>query len=159
MRQLLLLRHAEAEPAAPGGADALRPLTEHGRDEAAQAADCLGSAGLRIDALLVSGARRTEETAAIVVGRLGLRVPVERQTALYLAAPWGLLQALCRCDDRLRTVLLIGHNPGISEFARQLIDGDETVSLRTAGLCQIVLPSIPWRELGPAMARTFAILR
>jgi phosphohistidine phosphatase len=107
----------------------------------------------------VSSARRTVETARILTARLGLKVPIETREALYLAAPAGLLETLCHCGEQLRTVLLVGHNPGISEFACQLIDSDHTVSLTTAGLCQIVLPGIPWRALGPGMARTFAILR
>jgi phosphohistidine phosphatase len=159
MKQLLLLRHAEAQLAVPGGSDAERVLTDEGTLEALQAAQCLRTADVRLDAVLVSDARRTLQTAQILTNHLKLRIAADPQAALYLAAPQTLLQALRQCNEQHRTVLLIGHNPGISELAQLLTGSDAPLTLRTAGLCQIVLPAKPWKDLEPAAARTFAILR
>ena len=58
MKQLILLRHAEAQSQRPGLADFDRALTDHGRTQALDAADCLHRLAVRIDALLASPALR-----------------------------------------------------------------------------------------------------
>ena len=59
MHRLILMRHAEAETAAPSGGDEARPLSATGRAEAEGMARALAERGLRPDLALVSGAVRT----------------------------------------------------------------------------------------------------
>ncbi|HVN98482.1 MAG TPA: histidine phosphatase family protein, partial [Steroidobacteraceae bacterium] len=71
MHELILMRHAEALPAAIDAEDFARPLTEAGRAAAARAATALAG-GHAVDRLLYSPARRTTETALIVADVLEL---------------------------------------------------------------------------------------
>jgi phosphohistidine phosphatase len=159
VKQLLLLRHAEAQPASPHIKDFDRILTERGRQEAAQAADALAAARLTIDEILVSPSRRTRETADSVMHRLGLRMPARAVAELYLAAPGVMLETLEGCQVTSSTVLLIAHNPGISELARQLGGGSGGLSLRTAGLCHLSLAQDRWDDIGSERASAWQLLR
>jgi phosphohistidine phosphatase len=159
MRQLILLRHAEAEPARPGAGDIDRPLTDRGRQEALAAAEAIATVQLHIDEVLASPALRTRETADLVAGRLNLAVPVNHVAALYLGAPNALLLALQNCRPAAQTLLMIGHNPGISEFAHRLAHAAEGVALRTAGVCRLTWPHDSWDRVATTDASAFEVLR
>jgi phosphohistidine phosphatase len=156
---LLLLRHAEAEAARPGLADIDRPLSERGRTEALDAADCMAAADLRIDAMLVSPALRTRETAIIVAAELDIADEFHFEPALYLGEPAALLQPLQRCPADAQTVLIVGHNPGLSALAQQFMGGKQRIQMRPAGLCRIEFEHNSWRQVRPEVAVAFSVLR
>jgi phosphohistidine phosphatase len=156
---LLLLRHAEAEAARPGLADIDRPLSELGRTEALDAADCMAAQALRVDALLVSPALRTRETAIIVAAELDIADDLQLEPALYLGEPAALLPPLQRCPADAQTVLMVGHNPGLSALAQQFMGGAQRIQMRPAGLCRIDFEHQSWRQVRPEVAVAFAVLR
>jgi phosphohistidine phosphatase len=161
MRQLtlLLLRHAEAEAARPGQDDIDRPLSERGRTEALDAADCVAATRLRIDAVLVSPALRTRETATIVAAELDIADELQFEPALYLGEPAALLPPLQRSRDSAKTLLLVGHNPGLSALAQQFMGGRQRIEMRPAGLCRVDFEHDSWRQVRPEVAVSFAVLR
>jgi phosphohistidine phosphatase len=160
MKRLLLLRHANAEPADAGTEDIDRHLSARGRSEALDAAECIARAGLRCDALLVSPALRTRETATIVAAELNLPPGLTIEPDLYTGDPAALLRPLGRCPERYATVMIVGHNPGISELAQRFKQNPPPVELRTAGLCVISFPGdTPWDQLRPKVASDFTLLR
>ena len=71
MRELILLRHAHAEPSAPGQADLDRPLSSEGLAEAEAAGRWLAENRLVPDCVLCSPARRARETLEAVLGAIG----------------------------------------------------------------------------------------
>jgi phosphohistidine phosphatase len=156
---LLLLRHAEAEAARPGQDDIDRPLSDRGRTEAIDAADCMAAAQLRIDAVLLSPALRSRETAIIVAAELDIADELQVEPTLYLGEPAALLPPLQRCPDSAQTVLLVGHNPGLSILAQQFMGGRQRIELRTAGLCRIEFEHASWGQVLPQVAVSFAVLR
>lgn len=117
MARLLLLRHAEALPASPDG-DFARPLSPRGRDDATRLGARLRAENLIPDATLASSARRTRETAELVLaGSSGAAAP-RFEAVLYNAGPETLLAAFSRAAGD--TVLLVAHNPGVAALARAL---------------------------------------
>jgi phosphohistidine phosphatase len=62
MQRLILMRHAEAEPAAGSGRDRDRVLSGRGRKDSAAMARALAGRGMRPDLALVSPAARTRQT-------------------------------------------------------------------------------------------------
>src|SRR5579862_976227 len=120
MKRLILLRHAEAQSQRPGLADIDRTLSDHGRTEALDAADCLLRAAVRIDALLASPALRAKETALIVAAQLDFNRELQFESVLYQGDAAALLQPLQRCGPSVETVLMVGHNPSLSVLARQM---------------------------------------
>ncbi len=132
-QQLVLLRHGEALPASRGMRDFDRPLSEKGRVQAQSAAQAISAIMARPDLILASRAVRTTQTAETVRATAFADVPVITDPALYLATPDALLDVLRGLDEDFRSVLLVGHNPGISEACARLADDGRLLSLPTAG--------------------------
>jgi phosphohistidine phosphatase len=140
--ELILWRHAEA---ASGDPDAARPLTEQGRAQAKTMARWLGPrlpAELRI---VVSPARRTQETA-LTLGRAF-------ETVDQLAPGTGVaaLLGVAGWPDAERGVLLVGHQPTLGEVAAQLIDGRQASWQMGAG-------AVWWLRSRPRKGRSDAVL-
>lgn len=120
MRELILLRHAHAEPAATGQDDRDRPLSATGLAEARGAGDWLRQHGLRPDRVLCSPALRTRQTLA-ALGELGCS-DVREEPAIYAASP-GTLAALADAHADAACLLIVGHNPGLERLAALLYSG------------------------------------
>ncbi|MBS0387147.1 MAG: histidine phosphatase family protein [Proteobacteria bacterium] len=147
MHELILMRHAEALPAAIDAEDFARPLSEAGRGAAARAATTL-SAGVAIERLLYSPARRTTETALIVADVLSLGpMKLLAVPELYLATPQRVREALARWHGKARTILVIGHNPSLSELGAQLAPAHKRGHLQTAGYWRLPFDAAAWRAL------------
>lgn len=116
VRRLYLLRHADAESASPAGDDAARGLSRLGRAQARFVAEAL--AGVGIELVLSSTAVRARQTTELV----GLGAPVRYLPRLYGARARHLLAELAGIDDSVRTVLMVGHAPGLPTLAYQLAD-------------------------------------
>ncbi|RZA14845.1 MAG: phosphohistidine phosphatase [Proteobacteria bacterium] len=120
MRRIILLRHGEAEPSNPEG-DRARHLTRAGQGAALRLGQELRAHGLSPDLILSSDSMRTVETLEGVVRGGGfIGVPVKKLGLLYLAEVDTILDRIYEVEDSVRTLLLIGHNPGWSEAATQL---------------------------------------
>jgi phosphohistidine phosphatase len=125
-RSLVLLRHAKS--AYPTGVpDHDRPLAERGVREAALAGDWLRANLPAIDAVLCSTATRARETLA----RSGIDAPVRYAEQLYGATPGTVIEQINRVPDDINTLLVVGHEPTISEVAIVLAraGGTDTVAL------------------------------
>lgn len=119
-RRLILTRHAKSAWDDPTMSDHDRPLNRRGRRSALELGEWLHSRGYEPDEVISSDATRTRETWAVVsAAPLEVTPRIVVTDRLYLASPDVLL-------DRLReatgdTVMMLGHNPGIGEFARLLV--------------------------------------
>ena len=148
MRDLVLLRHAQAVPAHSGG-DYHRPLSLHGTQQAQQAAVNLQARAWQPDLILTSPAVRTHQTATLVAAVLS-SPPVLQDATLYLAAPPALLDALHALPDTVTRVMLVGHNPGISLLAQQLHQAPAPdIILGTGQWIRLLLPAETWKNLLP----------
>ncbi|MDB5412067.1 MAG: phosphohistidine phosphatase [Rubritepida sp.] len=120
MRQLLLLRHAKSSWDEAMLSDHARPLNTRGQVAAAVMADQMRELGLVPDVVLVSSSRRTLQTLEALQPIEGPPI-VEVMDALYLA-PWPrLMEAVRAVPQTARSVLVIGHNPGLHEFGLALM--------------------------------------
>jgi phosphohistidine phosphatase len=152
MRRLLLLRHAKAEKSAPGGGDFDRTLASRGREEAPKIGVYMAHHGLQPDLVIVSPARRARETWELVAAAFPTAPPVVWEERLYNAEV-GMILTLVR-EAKPPTLLLVGHNPGLHDFARLMIaagDVDARERLNedfpTAGLLVIDFAFADWGKL------------
>ena len=122
MHQLILLRHAKAAASTAGGSDHDRPLTNSGTNAAANIGRAMRQAGLAPDVVLVSPSLRTEQTfAALEAAGVWAEWPnVESLPALYMASPQQMRDILRDLPETVRSAMIIGHNPGLHELARNL---------------------------------------
>lgn len=120
--QVLLARHAHADWPGYQGRDFDRPLTPRGEQDAQQAGAAMRIAGHVPVLLLASPARRTRQTAEIIAQELALpATAIHFEEALYNASA-AVLEAQLRqaAEQRHGLLLLVAHNPGISQLAQQL---------------------------------------
>jgi phosphohistidine phosphatase len=118
-RTLLLLRHAKSDYP-QGVADHERPLAPRGVREAALAGDWLRAHAPKVDAVLCSTAARTRETLA----RTRIDAPVNYLDRLYGATPGAVIEEINGVDPNAETVLVIGHEPAMSQVALGLATTD-----------------------------------
>ncbi len=162
MRQLLLLRHAKSAWDDPALSDHARPLNARGRKAAAAMALAMRDFGIVPDVVLVSSARRTLQTleafAPFEQGAL-----VEPLDALYLASWQQMLDVIRRVPETARSVMLVGHNPGLHGLAMGLADPNASAKdapmLRrlaegypTGALAEFLVAT-PWQLLGSGTGR------
>lgn len=121
MRELILLRHAHAEPARSGQADLDRPLSPEGLAEAESAGRWLVENDLVPDCALCSPARRTRETLEAVLAEVGY-VEQRLEDSIYEATS-GTLAALADKHRDTGRLLLVGHNPGLEHLAALMHSG------------------------------------
>lgn len=154
MRDLILLRHAHAEPAAAGQDDLARALSPIGRDEARAAGEWLREHGLRPDRVLCSSARRTRETLQ-ALGDLG-DPEVREDPSIYDASP-GTLAALADANRDAERLLLVGHNPGLEQLAALMHSGQsgDYRGMPPGGIALLRLPADAPIEPGVASLTRF----
>ena len=137
------MRHAHAEWPGYSGEDFDRPLTPRGLADAASAARAMRAAGHIPDLLLASPARRTRQTAEVVVATMELPSSVLRFVdSLYNATASTLARELQRASST-GLVLLVAHNPGISELAKKLAEDPACPPLLPAGWGCFSAPASP----------------
>lgn len=157
MHTLYLLRHAKSSWSDPTLPDQERPLAPRGRRDAKRVAKHLVQLGIEPDLVLCSSAQRTRETLELVRPALGATTSVVLEAELYAASADKLLEHLRAVPDRVASVLLIGHNPGLQDLALLLASaGAEFARLEakfpTAALATLALPNATWRQLSQANA-------
>ena len=162
-RSLLLLRHAKSAWDTEATTDFARPLNKRGKRDAPRIGRWLRQQGLIPDYVVSSPAERAKQTALKVCH--GLDLEEERlhwEPRIYEAPPGELLQVLADCPETARTVLLVGHNPGLELLLRYLCDSAPVPAdgklLPTATVAQLTMPA-DWRQLVPHCARLLAIIR
>ena len=119
LERLILMRHGEAERPAPGLRDIDRDLDATGRQESRAIGFALAEAGIVPDLALLSSAKRTVETWR-AAGEAFPQASAEEDPALYAASAVRLAAAVGVQAGRSRVLIVIGHNPGIHQYAIHL---------------------------------------
>ena len=157
VRTLVLMRHAKAETP-DDGPDVERPLTKRGQSDADAAGSWLADEGLRPDLVLCSPATRTRQTwhgIAVAMAQAdpeGLAAPeVHYDQSLYDGGRTEMIDLLRAVPDDTRTVLVVAHNPTVSEVSvllRDDVEGGIVAGLKTAGLA-VHKADGPWSQTEP----------
>jgi phosphohistidine phosphatase len=155
MRELILLRHAHAEPAMPGQADFDRPLSSVGLAEAAEAGRWLREHGLAPDRVLCSPARRTRETLDAALEDVS-GIDCRLEEAIYEATP-GTLAGLVDAHVEVDRLLLVGHNPGLEQLVALMHSGasGEYRGMPPGAIATLALPAEARVEPGIARLTAF----
>lgn len=154
MRRLLLLRHAKAERLQSGGRDHDRILAKRGREDAAAVGAYLVRHKLIPDQALVSTSARTRETWTLVAKAFAKAPPAEFEGSIYEASPEAILKAIRTTESAAKTLVVVGHNPGMQQLATMLIaSGDIEARQRlleefpTAAIAMISFAVQDWESL------------
>jgi len=146
MKTLYLLRHAKSSRDNPDLADRDRPLAAHGEHEAATMGKRWSRRLGKPELILASPALRTHDTARIIAKAFDYkRSKIVLDERLYATTSEALIAIVEALDDKLRRVMIVGHNPELTELARHF-DAD-IVDLRTCALVELEFDIESWSDL------------
>ncbi|QSA96260.1 histidine phosphatase family protein [Methylococcus sp. EFPC2] len=146
MKRLLLVRHAKSSWDDPGLPDRERPLNKRGKRDAPWMGQLLKKRGYAPDRILTSPAKRALKTASKLAKELGYpQDRIEVREGIYLRGVDELTELIATLDPGWRRVLLVGHNPELSELAHRLTRAD-LADLPTCGAVSIAFDAASWRD-------------
>ena len=138
--EIYFLRHANAgEPKLNPAKDEQRPLDDLGVEQSHIVGCALAALQLKLDAIISSPLVRAKQTAEIVAGEIGHEDKLITDDALRPEASYdGFQQLLARHKDK-DAIMVVGHNPSLTEFLNQLITGDarEAVELKKGAVARV----------------------
>jgi phosphohistidine phosphatase len=124
-KSLIILRHGQAKNAGISEHDHNRALTAQGREEAMGAGEVLADINLIPDYVLCSTATRARETFAELQNSFSEPLQVNYSQKIYNASENDLINQIISAPENIKTLMLIGHNPGLYQLALALAKGGD----------------------------------
>ena len=147
MRRITLLRHAKSDWDTPSLNDFDRPLNQRGERDAELIGQRLNSNGVRPSLILCSDAKRAITTARMIAQEIAYPGEfIQPVNALYLASPATIIEVLRREGEDYSDIMLIGHNPGLTDLANLICDS-KTDNLPTCGVYAVDVDIDDWADL------------
>jgi len=116
-RKLMLVRHAKSSWSDNSLNDFERPLNKRGANDAERVARWIATNKFIPETLLCSPARRARQTAEAILKVTKMSDETVRYIPkMYLADTDVLLQLIHETDNRMQSIMLIGHNPGLEHL-------------------------------------------
>ncbi len=144
MKILTLVRHAKSSWKDTSLADRDRPLNKRGKRDAPEMGRRIAAAGIRPSLIVSSPAVRAWTTARVVADAIGYpREFLQRDKNLYLGTVSSILDVIVAQDNGFNSLMLVGHNPGFTDFANYLVPG-LTNNIPTAGVVSVELETDDW---------------
>ena len=144
---LYILRHAIAElrDAEKFPDDSKRPLTAKGAKRMKTIAEGMKALGLEFDAILSSSYERAKETAEIVAASFGARDKLKFTKHLETFNGQKLVAEINKLE-KSDNVLLVGHEPDLSEMISVLLVGDThlQVAMKKGGICKLTIDELTY---------------
>ncbi|MCE3232442.1 MAG: phosphoglycerate mutase protein [Rickettsiaceae bacterium] len=158
MKKLYLLRHAKSDyPQNVDDHD--RPLNKRGQEASKLIGKYIKENNLIPEKILCSDAVRTSMTAKNITREAGANITISFMKELYLATPGEILKILAKVDDKVNSVMVVCHNPGVEQLAKLLTasgDANSIAQLKTkyptAGLACFSIDTESWGEINPGSA-------
>ncbi len=145
MKTLTIVRHAKSSWNEPGLSDRERPLNKRGKRDAPVMGKRIADAGIRPSLIVSSPATRAWTTAQVIAEQLAYPVEfLQRETDLYLASLNDLLDVVVAQDEGFNSMMIVGHNPGLTDFVNYLSPG-LTNNLPTAGVVSVSIDQDHWK--------------
>lgn len=147
MKKLFLIRHAKSSWDDAAQPDKDRPLNDRGRRDAPRIGKRLAKRDLKPDLILSSPAVRALATAEIIARKLDYRrKDIVVDDRLYAVEANDLLEVIRTLGDRLKSVMIFGHNPALVELAQQL--SREITDMPTCAVAEFRFDAKSWSEIG-----------
>ena len=145
MKTLLLLRHAKSSWKDQGVTDFERPLNDRGRKAAELVGKFILKQNVTIDLVISSPAVRARQTIELVLKAAKRSPELRFDQRVYEASPTQLIEITSQIEDDRKSVLLVGHNPGMEELLALLVGVE--MHMPTASLAKVVLSSKKWDKI------------
>ncbi len=144
---LYLVRHAKSSWKDMSLSDRERPLNKRGRRSAPDMGRRMAAQDHRPDIIVSSPAIRALSTAKVIANQLGLD-PSEIITDadLYFCGASGMRGVLAGMDDRYDKVMMVGHNPSMTDFMNTL-GNTYVANMPTCAIAVIGFDMASWASL------------
>ncbi len=145
MKKIFLMRHAKSSWKDSNIPDHDRPLKKKGEKDAKAMGKMLKSKKLSPDVILCSSAERAKQTAALFKDAISFDEKIELDDKLYMAEISDLITAIKKAPKKAKSVMVIGHNPGLEALLQTLTGKVETFP--TSSIAYISVPIDEWSDL------------
>lgn len=147
MKTLFLIRHAKSSWDDTGMPDRERPLADRGKRDAAKMGRRLAQRNAKPDLIVSSPATRALATAEVIAQALHLKPKnIVVNDRLYAGQVDDLLDVIHELGNKLERVMLVGHNPGLTELAHRL--SSEIVHMPTCAIAEFTFDAKAWSGIG-----------
>jgi phosphohistidine phosphatase len=155
-RTLVLIRHAKSSWSNPLQSDFDRELNDRGKGEAEEMGKKLKKSGLIPDLIISSSAKRTKQTAKRIAKETGYEPDEIRwEENLYHCVPAVFEETIRSIKEKAKTVFIVAHNPGITEFSNQLSDGFYIDNMPTCGIVAAHTDAEEWPDFSAQGNKVF----
>jgi phosphohistidine phosphatase len=145
------MRHAKTEIQKIDQRDFDRNLMERGKEDAKLMGERLAKEGFKPDQILTSNSNRTEQTTALIKQSAGLEnVKTVSLAQLYHASAGRIESEIMTIEDNIGTLMIVGHNPGISEFVYQCNTSAISSEIPTSAIVVFKFNAESWRDFPEA---------
>ncbi len=147
MKTLYIVRHAKSSWKNIDLPDIDRPLNKRGRRDAPFMGKILKKEGVMPDLIISSPARRACKTAKVIAQNLNYpKSKIQKDDAIYEATPGELIKLINSIPDEYIVVMLVGHNPGLTQLSN-LLTGKYIENIPTTGIVEIEFNASSWNEI------------
>ena len=144
MKTLTIVRHAKSSWDHPGLSDRERPLNKRGERDAPLMGQRVWEHSIRPSLIISSPATRAWTTARIIAAAITYPIEfLQREKTLYYASVDAILDVIVPQDPGFNSLMVVGHNPGLTDFANYLSPG-VTNNLPTAGVVSVEIDQDDW---------------
>ena len=144
--KLFLIRHAKSDWSNLLLDDFDRPLNKRGLKDAPFMAKLLKEKAIKTDLIICSPSLRTKLTSEFFIKELDLKNEIIFEKAIYEAPYENLLKVLQKIDNKYKSIILIGHNPGLCDLANFLCE-DYFENIPTCTVVEIDFNTNSWSEI------------
>lgn len=152
MKTLYIVRHAKSSWSDPSLDDFDRPLNKRGKRNAPDMGRRIANRHIEPDLIMSSPAVRALSTAKIIARAIAY--PAEKlltDRRLYHANVEEALRVIRETDDRCTSLMIFGHNPGLTDLVNHLT-GSDIYNVPTCGYAQIESDIDRWSRWGDRVA-------
>ena len=147
MKTIYLVRHAKSSWDNPRLSDFERPLNKRGKRDAPFMGKQLNEMEINPDLIISSPAKRTKKTAMNIAEKI--RYPKKRivyKDEIYEASEKTLLDVIKKLDNKLDSVMIFAHNPGLTQL-NNFISKKYIDNIPTCGVVALECDR-EWSEVG-----------
>jgi phosphohistidine phosphatase len=146
MKMLYIVRHAKSSWDEPQQDDFDRPLNDRGRKDGHKMGNRLGERGITPDLIISSPAVRALATARLLASALNYpENNIRQERSIYHGSMESLLDVIRKVGDKYEIVMMVGHNPGLTEFSNDLLR-ESIDNIPTTGVVAAKLKIDLWKD-------------
>ncbi|MCB0284006.1 MAG: histidine phosphatase family protein [Calditrichaeota bacterium] len=153
MKKVYIMRHAKSSWDHPNLSDYERPLNNRGLADAPMMGEIFKKLDIKPELIISSSAKRAITTARIVAEKMGYPPDkIMQEKKIYTEADKGILKIINRVDNRLQSVMIVGHNPILTSLVNKLSDYGLS-NLPTAAMAAIEFDVDVWQAIAPGVGK------